>query len=70
MAEKVGSRQQQILNLLLEKKAGLSIDEIATALNISRNAVQQHFTVLERDGYIYRRVYLIKQQDALCVAMF
>ena len=52
MAEKVGSRQQQILNILLEKKAGLSIDEIATALNISRNAVQQHFTVLERDGYI------------------
>ena len=52
MAEKVGSRQQQILNLLLENKAGLSIDEIATALNISRNAVQQHFTVLERDGYI------------------
>ena len=52
MAEKVGSRQQQILNLLLEKKAGLSIDEIANALNISRNAVQQHFTVLEKDGYI------------------
>ena len=52
MAEKVGSRQQQILNLLLEKKTGLSIDEIATALNISRNAVQQHFTVLEKDGYI------------------
>ena len=52
MAGKVGSRQQQILNLLLENKAGLSIDEIATALNISRNAVQQHFTVLERDGYI------------------
>ena len=52
MANKVGSRQQQILNLLLENKAGLSIDEIATALNISRNAVQQHFAVLERDGYI------------------
>ena len=52
MAGKVGSRQQQILNLLLENKAGLSIDEIATALNISRNAVQQHFTVLERDGFI------------------
>ena len=47
MAEKVGSRQQQILNLLLENKAGLSIDEIANALNISRNAVQPHFTVLE-----------------------
>lgn len=52
MAEKIGSRQQQILKLLLENKTGLSIDEIAAALNISRNAVQQHFTVLERDGYI------------------
>ncbi len=52
MTDKIKSRQQQILNLLLENKAGLSIDEIATALNISRNAVQQHFTVLERDGYI------------------
>ncbi|MDO9105138.1 MAG: winged helix-turn-helix transcriptional regulator [Methylovulum sp.] len=52
MAEKVGSRQQQILKLLLENKAGLSIDEVAAALDISRNAVQQHFTALERDGYI------------------
>ena len=52
MAEKIRSRQHQILQLLLENKAGLSIDEIAAALNISRNAVQQHFAVLERDGYI------------------
>ncbi|MEQ1636587.1 MAG: HTH domain-containing protein [Methylococcales bacterium] len=52
MAEKIRSRQQQILKLLLENKAGLSIDEIATMLSISRNAVQQHFTVLEKDGYI------------------
>ena len=52
MIEKIRPRQQQILNLLLENKAGLSIDEVATALSISRNAVQQHFAVLERDGYI------------------
>ncbi len=52
MTEKIKPRQQQILKLLLENKAGLSIDEIATALDISRNAVQQHFTVLEKDGYI------------------
>ncbi|WP_340124495.1 helix-turn-helix transcriptional regulator [Methylobacter svalbardensis] len=52
MTEKIRPRQHQILKLLLENKAGLSIDEIATALNISRNAVQQHITVLERDGYI------------------
>ena len=56
MSEKMGSRQQQILNLLLENKAGLSIDKIASALQISRNAVQQHFTVLEKDGYIQNSV--------------
>ena len=52
MTEKIRPRQHQILKLLLENKAGLSIDKIATALNISRNAVQQHFVVLKRDGYI------------------
>lgn len=52
MADKIKPRQRQILKLLLENKAGLSIDEIATALDISRNAVQQHFAVLEKDGYI------------------
>jgi predicted ArsR family transcriptional regulator len=52
MAESIKTRQQQILKLLLENKLGLSIDEIASSLHISRNAVQQHFTVLEKDGYI------------------
>lgn len=52
MTDKIRPRQQQILRLLLENKAGLSIDEISTVLDISRNAVQQHFTALERDGYI------------------
>lgn len=52
MTEKIKPRQQQILRLLLENKAGLSIDEISAALNISRNAVQQHLTVLERDHYV------------------
>jgi len=56
MTEKIRPRQHQILKRLLENKAGLSIDEITTALNISRNAVQQHFAVLERDGYIHAGV--------------
>ncbi len=56
MAEKIGARQHEILILLLENKAGLSIDQIASVLNISRNAVQQHFTVLEKDGYIQKGV--------------
>lgn len=52
MVDKVKSRQHEILTLLLENKAGLSIDEIATALDISRNAVQQHFATLQKNGYI------------------
>ncbi|MGZ5050514.1 MAG: helix-turn-helix transcriptional regulator [Methylobacter sp.] len=49
---KISPRQHQILELLLESKSGLSVDELAKALDISRTGVQQHFVVLERDGYI------------------
>ncbi len=52
MTSNVSPRQRQILDLCLKNRAGLSIDEIATALNISRNAVQQHLPSLEKDGYI------------------
>ena len=37
MTNKISSRQRQILDLLLKNKAGLSIDEIANELDISRN---------------------------------
>jgi predicted ArsR family transcriptional regulator len=52
MSKRVGTRQYQILELLLNNKAGLSIDVIAEKLEISRNAVQQHIAILERDGYL------------------
>ncbi|WP_394754810.1 helix-turn-helix transcriptional regulator [Crenothrix sp.] len=52
MVDHIGSRQRQILELLLENKKGLCIDDIAKALNISRNAVQQHISVLELEGYL------------------
>jgi DeoR family transcriptional regulator, suf operon transcriptional repressor len=55
MAEKSNSRQHQILELLLENKNGLSIDELARRLDISRAAVQQHFVALERDGLIKKK---------------
>jgi predicted ArsR family transcriptional regulator len=54
-SEKTSSRQQQILALLLENKMGLSIDELARSLKISRAAVQQHFVALERDGLIRKK---------------
>ncbi len=50
--QKISSRQYQILEHLLENRNGLSVDELAKVLDISRTGVQQHFVVLERDGYI------------------
>ena len=47
-----GERQLQLLTLLLENKAGLTGDELVGHLNISRTAVHQHLTALERDGYV------------------
>jgi DeoR family transcriptional regulator, suf operon transcriptional repressor len=52
MADHIGSRQRQILELLLEHKEGLCIDDIAKIVNISRNAVQQHVSALELEGYL------------------
>lgn len=52
MVHLTGSRQEQILQLLLSSANGMSIDEIAGALEISRNAVKQHLTGLEKDRLI------------------
>jgi DeoR family transcriptional regulator, suf operon transcriptional repressor len=53
MIEQMGSRQRQILELLLESKTGLFIDEISKSLEISRNAVQQHISNMESEGYVH-----------------
>ncbi|WP_305907951.1 HTH domain-containing protein [Methylomarinum sp. Ch1-1] len=52
MLQKISSRQHQILDLLMKNRTGLSIDEIANALDISRTAVQQHFVAIENESYI------------------
>ncbi len=52
MQKSVTSRQQQLLKIMLNSREALSIDELANVLEISRTAVQQHITVLQRDGYI------------------
>lgn len=46
------SRQQQILNLLLDHESGLSIDDMALQLGISRNAVKQHLSGLEKQQLV------------------
>src|SRR5262245_38793139 len=52
MLEILGTRQQALLRLLLKRKAGLTVDEISTALDITRNAVRQHLAALENDGLV------------------
>lgn len=47
-----GSRQEQILALLLNASNGLSIDDMAAKLDISRNAVKQHLVVLEKQQLV------------------
>lgn len=46
------SRQDQLLELLLNSRKGLSIEEIATRLEISRNAVKQHLNGLENEQLV------------------
>lgn len=46
------SRQEQILTLLLNAADGLSIDELASRLEISRNAVKQHLAGLENQRLV------------------
>lgn len=50
--DSIASYRHQILLNLLENKDGLCIDSLADKLSISRNAVQQHFRILEKEGYI------------------
>jgi DeoR family transcriptional regulator, suf operon transcriptional repressor len=47
-----GQRQRELLEKLLFKKSGLTIDDLAKELGITRNAVQQHTLALEKGGYI------------------
>jgi DeoR family transcriptional regulator, suf operon transcriptional repressor len=46
------SGRHRLLSLLLERKAGMSVDELADSLGMSRTAVNEHLMGLEREGYI------------------
>lgn len=52
MNMQTGHRQEQILTLLLNSAEGMSIDEMAAELGISRNAVKQHLVVLEKEQLV------------------
>ena len=47
-----GHRQRELLEKLLYKKSGLTIDDLAKELGVSRNAVQQHTLALEKAGFV------------------
>ena len=50
--EVIGQRRQRILRLLLEQKHGLSVDELALRLGITRTAVREHLAGMERDRIV------------------
>lgn len=47
-----GATQKQMLTLLLEHKDGITVDKFVDHFGISRTAVNQHLTALDRDGYV------------------
>lgn len=48
----IGARRQGIMRLLLEHKQGLSVDQLAVRLGITRTAIREHLSGLERDRLI------------------
>ncbi|VVO39213.1 helix-turn-helix transcriptional regulator [Pseudomonas fluorescens] len=54
MLEGLGRTQQDLLNALLHHAGGMSIDELADRLAVTRTAIRQHLAALERDGLVLR----------------
>lgn len=52
MLDVIGRRQQALLRLLLENKRGLTVDQMAAGLGITRTAVREHVAALERDRLV------------------
>ena len=59
MLEMLGSRQKDLLVLLLKHKVGLTADDIAEQLGISRNAVRQHLAALENERLLFAGDHLM-----------
>jgi predicted ArsR family transcriptional regulator len=47
-----GNSQQSVLNHLLERKSGATVDELVAAVGLSRTAVNQHLIALESAGHV------------------
>ncbi len=48
-------RQRRLLEQLLRHQGGMTMDELALSLKVSKSAVHQHLNALERDGYVVRK---------------
>jgi DeoR family suf operon transcriptional repressor len=49
-----GNSQQEVLNQLMDRKSGATLDELVAAVGLSRTAINQHLMALEREGYVRR----------------
>lgn len=56
MLDVIGGRRQDIMNLLLAEKDGLTVDQMAAQLSITRTAVRDHVRSMERDELIEPRL--------------
>lgn len=54
MLQGMGRTQQDLLAALLYRAGGMSIDELAEQLAVTRTAVRQHLAALERDDLVVR----------------
>lgn len=52
MTDATETTQRSLMRALLRNKDGLTVQALAQTLQISRNAVRQHLTSLERDGIV------------------
>ena len=48
----LGTRQQELLKLLLRSKGGLTVLELSERLGITANAIRQHLVALENEGLV------------------
>ncbi len=56
--KRVSEKQQKILRFLVKEKKGMTVDQFSKLLDISRSAIHQHMTVLERDGYVRKSAFM------------
>src|SRR4051812_27157945 len=54
MIESFADRQQDLLKVLLKSESGLSIDEVASRLRVTRPTARKHLVSLERSDYVIR----------------